>query len=140
MGLFNKINYKTAYEEKLQDYKDLIQRRSDDQSNYNRDREYLIHTHALQIENIESEHTLALKQKEFELKHHKDEEIKAAEQKVTEIEKKVAVLEAENKMLDEISDWNKDIIDIKDLVKNLINKLPEVKINSLSVTGGGSTK
>jgi len=39
-------------------------------------------------------------------------------------------------MLDKIVDLNSDVIDIKDLVKKLIDKLPEVNLQNLTIQNG----
>lgn len=93
------------------------------------------HFYDLKIQKLESEHEIALKEKEFELKHFESIETKKLQDKVVQLEKDLAVQKQKNEMLDKITDLNADVIDVKDLVKNLINKLPEVKINSLSVMG-----
>jgi septal ring factor EnvC (AmiA/AmiB activator) len=67
----------------------------------------------------------------FELKHFKDEEMKTVRDEVTALTKKIAVLETENKMLGQVMDVNKDIIDVKNLVSTLIDKLPTVNINGV---------
>lgn len=89
--------------------------------------------HNIEVKELESNHKLELKQKEFDIKHFKDEEMKALGAKVGEKDQKIAVLEKENEMLKKITDLNADVIDVKDLVTQLIKKLPEVNITSLSV-------
>jgi ABC-type Zn2+ transport system substrate-binding protein/surface adhesin len=91
------------------------------------------HKHELKLAEIESNNKLAMKEKEFELKHFKDEEMQNLKERLSEKTQAFAVLQKENEMLQKITNLNADIIDIKDLVANLINKLPEVKINSLSM-------
>jgi predicted RNase H-like nuclease (RuvC/YqgF family) len=70
-------------------------------------------------------------QHEFELVHFKDDEVETLRKQNTELTKKLAVTENENKMLGKIVDVNKDIIDVKNLVNTLIEKLPTININSL---------
>jgi len=82
-------------------------------------------------EELKNTHKLELSQKEFEMKHLADERVKKAEDAKIEMEKKLAVAESENKQLREIADLNGDIIDIKELVTKLIDKLPEIKLSSL---------
>lgn len=89
--------------------------------------------HELKIIELESEHNLALKEKAFELKHLKDEEIKKAKDEVIEMTKKLAVLTKENEMLKSITDVNADIIDVKDLVSKLVEKLPTIDLKSLTI-------
>lgn len=100
----------------------------------------LKHQHEMKIQKMEQDKELALKEKEFELKHFKDDEIQTAKEETAELQKKLAVAEMENKMLGKITNLNADIIDIKDLVANLINKLPEVKLSNLTVNNGPSDK
>jgi hypothetical protein len=87
----------------------------------------------LKVKDMESDHRLALKEKEFELKHFKDEEVKIAKEEVTEMAKKLAVLTKENEMLKSITDVNADIIDVKDLVSKLVEKLPSIDLKSLTI-------
>ena len=91
------------------------------------------HNYALQIETLKHEHKLALQQKEFDLKHFKDDKVKKLNGEKVELQKKVAVLEQETMMLDKLVDVNADIIDVKELVKGLINKIPTIDLKSLTV-------
>lgn len=93
------------------------------------------HQHELKIAEMESSRKLELKEKEFELKHFKDDEIQKLRMEASKKDLEIAVLKKENEMLQKITNLNADIIDIKDLVTNLIGKLPEIKISSLSVHG-----
>lgn len=87
----------------------------------------------LKIKEIEHSHKLAIAEKEFELKHFKDEEMKKKENKIEELNRRVIQLETENKMLDKIINLNGDIIDVKNLVNNLIEKLPTIDLKSLTI-------
>lgn len=99
------------------------------------------HSHELEIQRMESEHAIALKEKDFELKHFESEKTKELAAKVVSLEKELAVEKKTNEMLVKITDLNADVVDVKELVTNLINKLPEVKINSIATTcGNGQTK
>jgi hypothetical protein len=97
-------------------------------------------SHRLALMSKEKEHELTLKEKEFELKHFKDEEVKKLQNELNEQKQTNAVLKKENEMLDKITNLNADIIDIKDLVSNLINKLPEIKLNNLTISNERSDK
>lgn len=96
----------------------------------------LVHKHEMEIQRMKQDKELALKEKEFELKHFKDDEIQKAKEEISELRQKVAVLTKENEMLGKITNLNADIIDIKDLVANLIGKLPEIKLSNLTVNNG----
>ena len=90
------------------------------------------HARSLEKETIANDHALALKEKEFEIKHLADEKVKTAEDKAVKLEQDLAVAKKEIEMLVKITDLNADVIDVKDLVTNLINKLPEIKLTSLA--------
>ncbi len=98
------------------------------------------HSWELKTQKSESDHEIALKEKDFQLKHFSSEEIKKLESRIVTLERDLAVQKQKNEMLDKITDLNADVIDVKDLVKNLINKLPEVKISSLAVTNQTAPK
>ncbi len=66
---------------------------------------------------------------QFTLDHSTDVAVLKAQGEVVVLEKKVAVLENENKMLIKITDLKADVIDIKDLVNKVVDKLPTVNIN-----------
>jgi len=94
------------------------------------------HNHSLAIDRLKLDHSLALKEKEFELKHYKDDEVAKLRDDLNSKKSDLAVLKKENEMLAKITDLNADIIDVKDLVGSLIKKLPEINISSLSVSSG----
>ena len=56
----------------------------------------LTHTHALQLMEERKNHELALKEKEFELRHFKDDEVMSLKEKVAAGERELAVLRKEN--------------------------------------------
>ena len=90
----------------------------------------------LEIAELKKSYELALKDKEFELKHFKDDEIKKLNENVVGKSQTIAVLQKENEMLGKITNLNADIIDIKDLVNKLIDKLPEIKLSNLTLQNG----
>ena len=96
------------------------------------------HKYELRIQKLVSDQEIALKEKDFEIKHFESEKVKTLNDKVVQLEKDLAVQKQKNEMLDKLTDLNADVIDVKDLVKNLISKLPEIKINSLTTTCGSS--
>ena len=93
------------------------------------------HEHTLEIKELESSHKLAFKEKEFELRHFKDDEVQKLKADVASKSETIAVLKKENEMLGKITNLNADIIDIKDLVNKLVDKLPTVNLSSLTVNG-----
>lgn len=89
--------------------------------------------HELYILGLNSEHSIALREKDFELKHFKDEELNKVREERVDLSKRFAVLEMENQLLKEVTDVNSDIIDVKDLVTKLIDKMPSLDLNNLTV-------
>lgn len=95
----------------------------------------------LSVKRMESAHELELKQKDFEIAHLESEKLKELEAEKIDLTKQVAVLTKEIEMTKKIIELDADVIDVKDLVTKLIEKLPEVKISSLAVsTTNGSAK
>lgn len=94
----------------------------------------------LEIAELKHSHKLELAQKEFDIKHYKDDELQAAQKELGEVRQQMAVLKKENEMLDRITDVNKDVLDVKELVNKLIEKLPEVKINTLAVSSSNKAE
>ena len=89
----------------------------------------------LKVAELKKDNELALKEKEFELKHFKDEEMKKLNGEISVKNQRIAVLEKENEMLGKITNLNADIIDIKDLVNKLIEKLPTLNLSHLTING-----
>ena len=100
----------------------------------------ITHERELEKQRLEQDKELALKEKEFELRHFKDEEVKKLEVDLSNLKQTIAVLRKENEMLDKITNLNADIIDIKDLVNRLIEKLPTLNLKNLTIHSDGSGK
>ena len=89
--------------------------------------------HDLEVARLRSGHDLAMKEKEFEIIHFKDDEIKKIREENITVLRDYAVLKKENELLKSITDLNADIIDVKDLVSKLIEKLASIDLKSLTV-------
>jgi hypothetical protein len=96
--------------------------------------------HQMDIRELKKDFELKLREKDFEMKHLKDEQVSKLEKELHSYEVKIAELQKENKMLDRIVDLNGDMIDIKNLVTKLIDKLPSIDLKSLTVNNNGTTK
>lgn len=96
--------------------------------------------HKIEILELKKNHELALKEKEFEMRHFKDDEVAKLREELATVKQDNAVLKKENQMLEKITDLNADIIDIKSLVNNLIEKLPTINLSSLTLNGGNNDK
>lgn len=69
------------------------------------------HSHRLEIKRLKSDHDLSLRKYEFERRHFKDDRIKELNELLIQKNKKLAVLERENSLLE------KEISFLKDLIK-----------------------
>mgnify|MGYP001582106589 CR=1 FL=1 len=87
---------------------------------------------------LESEHKIALKEKEFDMKHFKDEELKKMQEELVQQRQETAVLKKENELLVKITDLNADVIDVKELMNSLIKKLPEINLQNLTINSNGA--
>lgn len=85
------------------------------------------------IEDLKHSHKLEIADLKFEMKNFKDEEILEKNKKIEELTNKNAVLVKENEMMNKMVDINADIIDVKDIINQLIKKMPEVNLSSLTV-------
>lgn len=93
-----------------------------------------------EIEDLRQEYALELRDKEFELKHFKDTKVAELEKRIVALESENAVLKKENNMMDQIVDMNADIVDVKDLVNKLIDKLPTMDFKNLTVQANSSKR
>jgi len=84
--------------------------------------------HAIKINELVEDHKLVIKHKDFEIAHNADELVVKLTGELNETKKSLAVSESENKMLHEMVDQDASVIEVKELVTNLINKLPNVNI------------
>lgn len=108
----------------------------DVKNSYNIEIKNLKNDHEIEKKKIMASHEIELNEKEFEIRHKTDDEILDLKKEVNAKDQEIAVLKQKVEMLDKIVDINSDIIDVKQLVSDLIGKLPEIKITNL----GGSSK
>lgn len=133
-GFGNKSKAEREFEsEEVKTLRKQLKTSQDETTRLTREKSELVHTHELAIKSLEAAHVIELKEKKFEIEHIADERVQKAESEKIAIEKKLAVAEKENELLHKAVDTNAAIIDVKDLVAQLIEKLPEVNIKSLSV-------
>lgn len=107
---------------------EAVRLRKEDQQKHGQEISTLKSEHAIEIKKLESDQIIALQEKEFEIKHVADERVLDLQGKLTETEKKLAVSESENKMLHEMVDQDASVLEVKELVSSLINKLPNINI------------
>lgn len=92
----------------------------------------------LPIRELKAAHAIEIREKDFKLEHVVDVRVAQADERSVGLEKDVAVLRKENEMLGKITDLNSDVIDVKELVGSLIEKLPEIRLTALP--GGATAK
>jgi len=89
---------------------------------------------------INADHSISIQQKDFDLEHLETSTVKELKDQITDLEKKVAVLEGEKVMLDRIVDLNADVLDVKNLVKDLVAKLPSIDLKNLTINSNSGKK
>jgi hypothetical protein len=87
----------------------------------------------LAIKELQSKHKLALDQRDFDLKNHKDTEITKAYEERDKAVSESAILKKELEVTQKIVDINSDIVDVKDIINKLITALPKIDLNSITV-------
>lgn len=90
--------------------------------------------HEIATNKLTAENEIKIQQKEFELTHIADERVKKADDARVVAETDLKVAQKENEMLHKIVDDRADVLEIKDLVNKLLEKVPEIKIDTLSVS------
>lgn len=93
----------------------------------------IIHNHRIDIEKKELEIQKLKDQHAFELSHFESKKVKELEQKNIDLEKKLAVKTQEIESIKAVIDINGDIVDVKDLIGKIINKLPEINLKGITV-------
>lgn len=89
--------------------------------------------HTREVETLEHKYTLAIKDLEFNMKNFKDNEILEKNKEIKKLTNSNAVLTKENEMMNKMVDINADIVDVKGIINQLINKLPEVNLSNLTI-------
>jgi len=79
-------------------------------------------------------HLRRIEQLEWELENATTRKIKELENRLRKLEMEKAKTDVELRMTRELLDINADVVDVKDLVEKLINKLPDIDLRNLSVT------
>lgn len=127
---------RVAVEEARKTERTVLDREREDRK---RSEESLKASHEIEKNKLIAENLIKVQQKEFELTHIADERVKKADDDRVAAETDLKVAQKENEMLHKIVDDRADVLEIKDLVNKLLDKVPEIKIDTLSVQqkGGG---
>lgn len=125
---------KTDEEKTIEKLKLQIKDLKDDIQDYRKSIREMELNQELEVKEIKHAHSLELLTKQFEIEHKTDGDKDTLNKKVQELEKTLGIVTKEKEMLEKIVDISADIIDIKELVKTLIQKIPTIDIKSLNVT------
>lgn len=87
---------------------------------------------------LKMDNSLIVQQKDFDIAHLADERVQRAEAEKARLSEEVAVLKKEKEMLEKVVSIEADVVDVKELVKNLIAKLPEVNLKNLTINTNGN--
>lgn len=95
-----------------------------------------------EIKAIRVDHELEIKKKQFEVDYFETGEIKKLREALTSAEKELAVANTKLELMSKVTDVNADVLDVKDLVTKLIEKMPTININSIiaGLSGKETTK
>ncbi len=98
--------------------------------------------HDLVVKGLKADHELALKTKQFEIDHNDSEALKTSKKELTDALTKLAVAESKLELMSKVTDVNADVLDVKDLVTKLIDKMPNINIDGIiaGLAGGGAKK
>ena len=89
--------------------------------------------HELEIKEVEQECDAKVRELKHKLENAENDKIKELQAEVHELEKENQKLKTKVEMLDGITDVNGDVIEVQNLVEQLIEKLPEINLESLTV-------
>ncbi len=91
------------------------------------------------IKAIRLDHELALKKKQFEIDHLESDQLSLLRAELVSLQKEIAVANTKLELMAKVTDVNADVLDVKDLVTKLIEKMPTININSI-IAGLSGTK
>jgi len=101
------------------------------------ERELMCRRHENELEDLKSDHAREIKDLKFKMERATETETAELKKQVTQLEQKLAVTENTIEMMDELTDLQTGMIDVKEVVNQLIKKLPSVDIKS--ITAGASS-
>ena len=113
----------------IKELEEKVRSRDSSIDSYARQEKRMIQTHELALEKIKQVHRMELEEKEFRFRHAPDETMKKAEYDLNRAQNEINLLRKEIEMLK-----SRDVFDVKDLLKNIITKLPVVNISDLNIS------
>lgn len=94
--------------------------------------------HAMELKTIRKDHELEIKGLKFDMERATEQATADLKKEVTNLESKLAVAENTIEMMDELTELQTGMLDVKEVVNSLIKKLPNIDIKS--ITAGSSSK
>lgn len=86
------------------------------------------------VENLHHKYKMEKEEAQLSAKFRDNSDLAEKDAEIAKNNIQIAELKKENEMMKKIVDLNADIIDVKNLVSKLIEKLPEIKLNNLTVS------
>jgi hypothetical protein len=120
--------------------KDKLESMTIDRDYYKKQYELYKDDEDRKIKSLKADHEIELKKKQAELDLFESASIKKLETEVVDLKTKLAVAETKLEFMSKITDVNADVLDVKELVNKLIEKMPTVNINSIIAGLSGATK
>jgi hypothetical protein len=105
---------------------------------YREKEERLVAAHEMNVKEIRKDHELELKGLRFDMERATEQATADLGKEVTDLKEKLAVAENTIEMMDELTDLQTGMLDVKEVVNSLIKKLPNIDIKS--ITAGSSSK
>jgi len=90
--------------------------------------------HEMELRRIDLERGFEARERELNNKFFKDEEVKKLNEQLSNKTLKLAVAEKEVQMLTEIINIEGDVVDVKEIMEKIIQKLPEINLSTLQLT------
>ncbi len=94
--------------------------------------------HAMELKEVRKDHELELKGLKFDMERATEQATSDLNKEVVELKEKLAVAENTIDMMDELTDLQTGMLDVKDVVNQLIKKLPNIDIKSITAGSGSS--
>lgn len=138
--MFNNAELKSRVENLEDRLKDARSHAQDLEQQYNLELKRMHADYERKFADVEANHAREVAALKYDIEHAEADTIEELEEENRELTEANSVLQKENEMLERITNLNGDVIDIKKLVTQLIDKLPEVKLNSLTVQSDGACK
>lgn len=99
---------------------------------YREKEERLKADHAMEMKEVKKDHELEIKALKFDMERATEQTTADLNKEVVELKQKLAVAENTIEMMDELTDLQTGMLDVKEVVNSLIKKLPNIDIKSIT--------